>query len=139
MILEELLDDKYPHATFHDAKIEDLKIDYINNIASLHIELYVGDPNAAYENEREIKRRGKLQFTGLVYCAIDPPDAKYPYSDVKGLWLASDGPVDPSGTSANARLPQDIPADAFVHSFYINDWNSNIYISAKDASFEWFQ
>jgi hypothetical protein len=137
MILEELLDDKYPHATFHDAKIENMKIDYMNNTALLHVELYVGDPND--DNEKEIKRRGILQFTDLFYCVIEPPDTKYPYGDVKGLWLTGDSPVAPGYNKGKVTLPQDTSDDTFIHSFYISDWNSTFYICAKDASFEWLE
>ncbi|MBW3635663.1 MAG: hypothetical protein KY445_04235, partial [Armatimonadetes bacterium] len=35
------------------------------------------------------------------------------------------------------HFPSDLPELAFVHFFYVNNWNKCLFISATQARFEW--
>lgn len=138
MQLDDLLGSDPPHATFHDAGIERLALDYIASEAVLDCSIRIGDPDAEDEEAREMRRRGRLIFRGLHYCAIDPPDSSYPYDNPGSLCLSDDGSVGSDSVSGE-RLPANIPAGSFAHYFFINDWNAFIYIAAENARFEWME
>ena len=136
--------DQYPHASFHDATLHRLDIDVLKGRASLSLRIWVGDPEERDKPSRATCRSGVLVVTGLLFCALDPPDKRCLYEHPQGLvglgglWLADDGEVTAEvPTGAAARLPLPLPEGAFLHYFFVNDWNSFIYLSGRDASFEW--
>jgi len=49
MMLDDLFDDTYPHATFHDSTIEKLDLDYLHKEARLFLDIQIGDPTAEEE------------------------------------------------------------------------------------------
>src|SRR5882672_4473746 len=116
MELDEILDRKFPHATLHDAAIEKIALDYVLQEAVIECAVCVGDPAALEVESREVRQRGRLMFSGLLYCAIEPPDASYPFQEAKGLWLSSNGPAGSERISAT-RLPQPLPEGAIAHWF----------------------
>lgn len=136
MQLDDLLARDDFAATFHDASVHRLTLDYVAREAVLECSICVGNPDAEDEQEREARRNGTLIFQGLLYCAIDPPDPRYPYSDRDGLWISDVGPLDLRPDSAK-RFPVNLPAEAFAHYFFVNDWNAFIYIAARSARFDW--
>jgi len=136
MQLDDLFGSDVPHATFHDASIERLALDYVARKAVLDCSIWIGDPDSTDEEAREARRRGRLTFLGLCYCVIEPPDSSYPYKDTAGLWLTGDGSVGTDGVSGE-RLPPNVPDGTLVHYFFINDWNAFIYIAAESA--RWIQ
>jgi hypothetical protein len=85
----------------------------------------MGTPNA------EEYCPAELRVNHLLFCAIDPPDPRYPFApagdplDVSG----ADGMGDMSGSAAlTARLP----ADVSLYTFFVVQWNSFIYIAGSD-------
>jgi len=135
---------EYPNASFHDATLTRLQIDFVAGRASLNLRVWVGDPGAGDKSSREIYRTGVLEVSGLLFCSLDPPDRRCLYEHPQGLvglgglWLADDGAVTPEvPTGAEARLPVPLPDDAFLHYFFVNDWNSFIYLAGRDATFRW--
>lgn len=136
MQLDDLFGGDVPHATFHDAEIERLTLDYVAREAVLDCSICIGDPDATDEEARGARRKGHLTISGLLYCTIDPPDPSYPYQDAGALWMVGDGPVGSNGVSGK-HLPTNLPDGAFVRWFFINDWNAFIYIAAESARFEW--
>jgi hypothetical protein len=72
--LDELLDGTEPHATFHDASLRELRIDYQARTLAAVFELWVGDPDAELESERKKSRAGVLELTGVISWVQDPPD-----------------------------------------------------------------
>ena len=136
MELDKILDLKFPHATLHDAAIEKIALDYVRREAVFECALCVGDPATLEVGPREVRQRGRLVFSGLLYCAIEPPDASYPFQEAGGLWLSSNGPAGREQVSST-RLPQPLPEGAIAHWLFISDWNAFIHIAAEAARFEW--
>ena len=136
MQLDDLLAGDVPYATFHDASVERVTLDYAAQEAVLECSICVGNPDSAHKHEREARRRGNLTFEGLLYCVIEPPDSTYPYADSDGLWVSADGPLDKSQLSEKG-IPENLPDGSVVHYFFINDWNAFIYLAARTAHFEW--
>ena len=73
--LDGLLGKKEPHATFHDARLVAVSLDYRNNEAVATWELCVGDPDDSMRAARERRRTGRLVLSGVVFWVIDPPRA----------------------------------------------------------------
>ena len=136
MQIDELFGSDAPHATFHDAWIERLTLDYFVRNAVIDCSICIGNPDSKDAETREARRSGRLKIQGLLYCAIDPPKSSYPHKNSDGLWVAGDGPVGTDGISGEG-LPANLPDGAFVHYFFVNDWNAFIYIAGESVRFEW--
>jgi len=72
----------------------------------------------------------------LLFLIIEPPDENYPYQKAEGLWI-DEGEVGDGVPKNKPKLPKNLPPGAFVHWFYVNDWNSFIYLAATGAEFKW--
>lgn len=136
MQLDDLLADSEPFATFHDALVKRVTLDYVSREVVLECSLCVGDLDATDKREREARRRGALTFQGLLYFVIEPPDTTYPYANAKGLWIADYGPLDKIRANEK-QLPENLPEGAFAHYFFVNDWNAFLFVAAQTARFEW--
>ena len=134
MNLDNLLN--HPHATFHDSILERVEIDYVERKAYLQFQICTDDPNSKEQSLRESKRSGQLNITVLLFLSIEPPDEKYPYQKASGLWI-DEGEVGDGVPKSMPKFPKNIPPGAFVNWFYVNDWNSFIYLAATGAEFEW--
>jgi hypothetical protein len=115
----------------HDAEIKRIAIDYESRIATLEVAVWVGDMNDPPE-QREAYKNGRVNVSGLLFLVMEPPDSRYPYKD-------SDLRVDGCDMSKHlsSDLMQSLPADSFVRSLWVNEWNAFIHIAAKDANVEW--
>jgi hypothetical protein len=133
--LDNLLDETYEFADFHDSTITKIELDYVARNAKFTFELNVG--NIEIESEREKRASGVLKFDQLQYFAAEPPDKQYCFEDSDGLTVSGDGAL--QDTEFKAPIPNlpIVDEDAFVHWFYIVEWNSFIFISAKKATFTW--
>jgi hypothetical protein len=137
MRLEDLLDRKFPHASFHDALLNRLTLDYLLRTATFDMELCVGNPESESAEEREAHAKGVLSFKNFIFCTIEAPDPGYNFMDEGGLWITSDGPISKLKGDICSDLMDKVPKDAFAHYFFNSDWNSFIYISAYSAEFKW--
>jgi hypothetical protein len=134
--LSALMGDRHPFASFHDAMIHTLHLDYETRVLQMECTLWVGDMDAPPGPLREATADGTLTLTGLLYCVIDPPDVNSNFEN-GGLDITSDGSV--ATTKFHTPPPElpPVPDEAFVHWFFVNNWNSLIYIAATDAHFVW--
>ncbi len=124
---------------FHDVKVSHIRVDYVKRVAELECTIPVGSwnsPNRHGITDGEIK--GTLVITGLLYFVMEPPAPDYPYEDSNGIEITSEGPLTPKWFNMvhASNLPQDLPDEAFLHWFFINDWNAFIFVAATDASFQ---
>lgn len=136
MQLDDLFGSEYPDATFHDALIERITLDYIARNAIIECSICIGDPGAPDEDVREARRKGHLVFQDLLYFVIESPDPSYPSQSAGGVSISSDGPVGMNGVNGT-HLPSNLPDEAFAHYFFVSDWNAFAYIAAERAGFEW--
>ena len=142
MTFEEL-ERKLPSG-FHDAHFHNLRIDYLNGTAVLHMALDFGDyddtENGIY---REDYRAAKLLVSGLCFCSIDPPNTKGWFAPNR-RYVSRGRPLDVRGDSGKpgTRIPlealsQTPPPGVSVYRFFVDDWNSFIIIAAKDVQISW--
>jgi len=137
MILESILDNQYPYATFHDSILYNIDVDYKDRVAKFKIDMLVGDPSEKDIDKREAYAIGILTFINFIFCTIDPPDPSYNFIDTEGLWI-DEGPItNLKGKSLPNDLLEKIPADAIARYFFIADWNSFIYVVSESVEFSW--
>src|SRR4029077_16091838 len=117
---------------FHDADVISIAINFSTRSLVLDMQLWVGDLDASDKSSREERRRAKLTVTGLLFCAMEPPDARYLES--RKMVISSCG----EGTAPNRTkvFLGEIPDGNFLHWFYSSSSNSFVHIAAKDASLE---
>jgi len=119
---------------FHDAELQTVAIDYPTSEARLILDLWIGDMGGT-EAERESYRLAEVTLSGLAFWISEPPDARYPYSDI-GAHRIDIGSVDTLKSKRPAELPP-APIGTFTNWIYVTDWNAFIYFAAKRASLEW--
>ena len=127
MTLEELAD-TLPNG-LHDAELLSLRIDYAQRLLSLDLRLLVGAPDAPSTAGREARRTARVTLRGLVYCVIDPPDARYLRESGRSLTIDV-GSGEP-GTAPSALPP--VPPGAFLAWIFVAQWNGFIRVAAHDA------
>ena len=126
---------------FHDVEVSRINIDYSRREVELEYTLPIGwwnSPNR--ENLTEGEKKGKLLFTGLLFVVIEPPDQNHPYQDGEGIVITGEG----AATTAEFRekcashltkIPKNLPEEAFLHYFYVADWNAFVFVAATEAAF----
>lgn len=108
----------------HDAYVEGIALDFLQARAVLDVRVMMSEA-------QDLDQRARLVIEGLVFCAIEAPQA-------------ADGPIDaPAGLWIDAgveRTPPDlppVPAGCFLHYFFVHPWNRFIHICGRNAALEW--
>ncbi|MDP9120206.1 MAG: hypothetical protein M3O15_02375 [Acidobacteriota bacterium] len=125
MTLEEL-EDALPNG-LHDASLRSLAIDYVGQEARLIFDIDTSDES------REVERPGHVTLLGLVYFVIEPPDARYKYDVGAALWVDA---IPTGETTPPSNLPA-APEGSFAYCLFVRNWNSCLYVAARDVRFEW--
>ncbi len=128
MTLDEL-DALLPNG-LHDAKLGTVAIDFAERTVRLDLDIWVGD-----DEEREAYRRAQVILSGLLFWVSDPPDPSYSITSPGPLRIEV-GPLTDKLPEKQPALPS-VPPDAFANWLYVRDWNTFIYVAAKDASLTW--
>jgi hypothetical protein len=134
--LEELVVEEEPHATFHDAGVQSIAVDFANGTCTMECDLAVGDPEDADKDVRERRRLGRLVFKGLLLWVFEPP-VEVPRKPGGALWLTSDGPLGEASAPSARSLALSAPIDAVRWYFYFSNLNVFAYIAAAGVVFEW--
>jgi hypothetical protein len=123
-------------ASFHDARLLSLQINYEKRELISEWELCVGDSEATERSDRERTRRGKLQLSGLSFWVVEP----HGHLLIDSMpWLASDGPLLDAGTETSKELAKHVPSGASAWYMYFSDWNAFAYCCAEDGVFAWIE
>jgi hypothetical protein len=132
--LDELLDDEEAHATFHDAELLSVSIDYRTRELISAWRLCVGDPEAP-KPARERLRDGRLTLQGLLFWVVEPPTEV----DSKDgpPWLTADGCLSAATTATGRALARLLPAGAAGWYLFFSDRNAYAYCGATAARFQW--
>lgn len=134
--LDGLLGPDEAHATFHDAELVCVAVDYLKRELVAEWHLCVGDPDASRRDARERRRDGSLSLEGLQFWVVEPPGAGV--GQEGGLpWLTADGPLRQAPTDAGQRLAGLLPSGGVGWYLFFSDWNSYAYCGAAAARFQW--
>jgi hypothetical protein len=134
------LEDALPNG-LHDSALKGLSIDYVRRTIRLDISLKVGDPDGPRE-QRDDVRDAEIEVSGVVFFMIDPPSpaAGYDFKSPRELWIVDGYETQsiPAFTKTiDKELLSAVPPEAFVHSFFVNDWNSYMHVAARGCSIKW--
>ena len=124
------------HATFHDATLLSVHVDYTAKRLVAEFDVCVGDPDAAEESTRERRRRGRLTIEGLKLWALEPP-LELRAGSRREPWLTSDGPLAESPTDAGKALARAIGRQGVSWYLYFSDFNAFGYVAGERATFSW--
>ena len=134
MTFEEL-DHELPNG-FHDAKLHNLRIDYVGANMVLRTELDFGNPDGP---KREDYRVADLRVSGLYFCSVDPPDPNYRYVPHGVALNVSGDPAQPDTFPALEKLSLTLPPGVSCFRFFVNEWNSFINIAARNVQVSWVE
>lgn len=116
----------------HDAELHSYAVDYAQQKLVLELTVWVGkmeDPIAS----REAYRKGRIEISGLLFLAVEAPDADYPYGKSSPLTIDS---CDMTKNLEPALL-KSLPNDVFLRSIWINEWNAFMHVAARSAAIDW--
>ena len=132
MTFEEI-DRKLPNG-FHDAAIRKIELDFVNRSTLIRMDLHAGVPE---DSSPERYRPGTLKISSPYLFFIEPPDPRYPYIP-KGKAFNVDGDSVKVGQSdAVDRLLPTLPSNATVYRFFLEEWNSFLYLAGASVEFSW--
>ena len=119
---------------FHDAKLKSTSIDYVERVLKIQMELLVGTPDS---EDPEEYRNATLSVTGLLFCAVDPPDVRYPFAEGHSpVWVSGDDQWPKKLDGLLSSLRANIPGFTYQRFFAV-DWNSFIYVAGRDVELIW--
>ena len=126
---------------FHDSALYRWTVDYVRGTLRMDMSLCVGDPDGPREHWDDV-RDARVDISGLIFFAIEPPDQGSDYCSALRSELCivdthETRDLRPRSKIVDKKLLAAIPADAFVYSFFVRDWNAFIHIAAKDCSMDW--
>jgi hypothetical protein len=133
--LDAVLGKQEPHATFRDARLVAVSVDYHENEAVTTWNLCVGDPDDSMRAARERRRTGRLVLSGVLFWVMDPPQAL----DARpGLpWLTDVAPLSAVRTETGKHLARLLPTGASGWCFLFASGNAHMYCGARRLAFEW--
>jgi hypothetical protein len=121
---------------FHDARILALSLDNVDRTLTIKLSLHVsveGDP------DRERYRVASLVAHSVCLFFIECPDPNY-HSFLNGRGIATSGASVALGQSSVIDPPlRKLPPGATAYRFFLEDWNSFLYLAATDATLSWEQ
>jgi hypothetical protein len=125
----------------HDSALKSLSIDYESRTLRLDISIKIGNPEGPREQRDDI-RDAQIYVSGIVFFVIDPPSSApgYDFESSGELWIVDSYETRsiPQFTKMiDQKLLDAVPADAFVQSFFVGQWNSYLHVAARDCSVEW--
>ncbi len=121
---------------FHDAVFKTFKVDYVSRELVIECDILIGDAGGGSYEIREGYAQGTLTLSGLQFLVIEPPDSRYSFEE-GALELTSNGCVEGQEFKSTAPKLPIVPEEAFVHWFFVSNWNSLIFVSALEANFTW--
>jgi hypothetical protein len=137
MTLEELAN-SLPNG-LHDSALRSLSIDYERRTLRLDVSIVVGDSDGPREQRDDI-RDAQIDICGVIFFVVDPPSPDRDFKSPGELWIVDiyETRSIPEFTKAiDKGLLDSVPADAFVQSLFVNEWNSYLHVAANDCAMKW--
>jgi len=132
MTFEEL-ERKLPNG-FHDAEVGKISMDFVNRSVVIGVNVHVGMPADA---DPECYRTGALKVVSPYLFFIEPPDPRYHFVPDGSPLNASGHSVKLGQNAAVDRLLSVLPSDKTAYLFFLDDWNSSLYLAGGSVEFSW--
>jgi len=104
-------------------------MDYQTGVLTLSMKLSSGTPGTPNQEEYS---PAELRVNRVLFLAIDPPDPRYPFVP-DGRSLQVDGAHGLGDLEAKSDLIAALPPDVSLYRFFVDQWNSFIYIAGSDV------
>jgi hypothetical protein len=119
---------------YHDALLRGISVDFSARTARLRI---LADVSPLDHRGKNIYRPLVLEITGLLIFYLEPPYPNYPFV-LHGRPLNASGDQVKVGQNAEFdRLAVALPPNADTYRFFLDDWNSFLYLAALNVEFSW--
>lgn len=119
---------------FHDSAISRLTVNFAGSLIEIALRLLVGTPD---DPDSDRYRAGTLKLNSPYLFFVEAPDPTYPFLS-NGLPVnASGAPVKLGDDPKIDALLQRIPTGATAFVFFLDDWNSYLYLAGSDLNFSW--
>jgi hypothetical protein len=113
---------------FHDASILGFSLNCLERTVALRISVYLA------KGQRRI---GNLNASAVEMFFVEPPDCTVPFNlDGKGINVSGDAALIGLDSSIEC-LFEKLPSGIDRYRFFLEDWNSFLYLAAHDAEFHW--
>jgi hypothetical protein len=119
---------------FHDAEIRKISIDFVDRSIVMGMNLHVGVPS---DPDPERYRAGTLKVLSPCLFFIEHPDPRYDF-------VPDGSPINASGNSVKVgqnaevdRLLAVLPPNTTAYLFFLDDWNSCLYLAGASVEFSW--
>ena len=110
---------------FHDALLHGYRVDLVEKVAIIDIDVFTGDPEASEDAARERYERGRLTLRAVSFVVIEPQDPAY---DAKAPFLID---LCSPRTDQEERFAD----GSFAGAFFSSSTNSFIRFRAREAEF----
>ena len=92
--------------------------------------------------QRDDVRDAQINIFGVVFFVIDPPSsaAEYDFKSPGELWILDSyetRSIPEFTKTIDKKLLDAVPADAFVQSFFMSEWNSYLHVAAAGCAMKW--
>ena len=119
---------------FHDARILALSLDNLDRTLTIKLSLHV---SVEGDGDRERYRIASLGAHSVCLFFMESPDPNYHFLfDGRGI-AASGASVALGQDSLIDPLLRKLPPGVTAYRFFLDDWNSFLYLAANDVSLSW--
>src|SRR5271156_2972770 len=119
---------------FHDAEIRMIRVDFVDRFMLLGVNIHVSTPG---DSDRERYRQGTLKVESLCLFFVEPPDHQHRFV-LDGAPLNATGNTARAGQNAKVdRLLTALPPNSTAYLFFLDDWNSRLYLAGAGVEFSW--
>jgi hypothetical protein len=119
---------------FHDATLLQVSLDIVERCATVKISVHV---SADGDQDQELYRVGILEAKSVSLFFMEPPDPNYMFAlSGSGIGVSGDS-VAPGQNPETDLLLRKLPSDATAYRFFLEEWNSFLYLAASEVAFSW--
>jgi hypothetical protein len=119
---------------FHDAAIRNISVDFACKSIVLGMDLHVGESN---DPDPERYRSGTLKVISPYLFFMEPPDPRYNFLLNGSSLNASDISMKLGESAELDSLLRRLPAGASTFGFFLDDWNSYVYLAGASVELSW--
>lgn len=127
------IEEKLPNG-FHDARIRSIDMDFVRRCLSLRMDLLVGQPDS---QNPDGYRPGTLSVRSASLFFLEPPDPTYSFVPDGSAVNVDGDAISPGQNGAVDRLLPVLPDDASVYRFFLEEWNSFLYVGGASVELSW--
>jgi hypothetical protein len=118
----------------HDAEILKFALDSQERTVLMTILVHA---SGVHDLDKETYREIELKATGVSLFFMEPPDPTYHFLlNGEGIYTSGCSVAIGQVASVDLLLKQ-LPPEASAYRFFLENWNSFLYIAASDVTFSW--